>query len=317
MQAVVLAAGKGSRLHPITVGRSKAMLPVLGQPMVRRVMETLRAGAPGGFVLVVSPEDREIVEYFEGDPDLGPRVKFVEQPERLGMAEALSRAAPFLEGDFLLSACDNLVAPEVVAGMLALWGEEPRPNAVLALMEVAPEQAASVGIVALQGEWVTRIVEKPAPGEAPGATASMPLYLFSRRLLDYLPEVPRSPRGEYELQDAIQMLIEREGRVRGCRAPGRLTLTTPADLLALNRRFLEDGGAQHHPAPRGVGAGTRLFPPLYVEAGALIGAGCAIGPHVYIERDCRVGDGAAVREAVLLRGASVPPGARVQGQVVS
>ena len=71
------------------------------------------------------------------------------------------------------------------------------------------------GIVELDGEWVVRIVEKPTPEEAPSNVSSLPMYCFGQTLLGYLPEIELSPRGEYELQDAIQMLIEREGRVRG------------------------------------------------------------------------------------------------------
>jgi bifunctional UDP-N-acetylglucosamine pyrophosphorylase/glucosamine-1-phosphate N-acetyltransferase len=145
----------------------------------------------------------------------------------------------------------------------------------------------------------------------------MPLYIFSKRILDYLPEVPLSPRGEYELQDAIQMLIERDGRVRGYHTPGRLTLTSPADLLALNRYYLVNGNANQHDVPRSVGANTKLIPPLHIEAGVVIGAGCEIGPNVYIERDCRIGNGVTIRESVLLRGVRVPDGMSIEEKVVS
>jgi dTDP-glucose pyrophosphorylase len=86
---------------------------------------------------------------------------------------------------------------------------------------------------------VIRIVEKPSPERAPSTVASIPLYCFSRRILEYLPAVARSRRGEYELQDAIQMLIEGGGHVQGEMIAGRLSLTRPADLLAINRHVIE------------------------------------------------------------------------------
>ena len=317
MQSIILAAGKGSRLHPITVKRSKAMLPILGKPMVARVMETLVANGLRDFILVVSPDDREIESYFKRESTLDVRMQFVVQPERRGMADALSRAAPFVKEDFLLTACDNLVSERDLAQMLALWNSTPGINGLLALMEVPRERIQSVGIVELEGEWVRHIVEKPDPDQVTGNTASMPLYLFSRRILDYLPEVPLSPRGEYELQDAIQMLIAHEGRVRGYHTAGRLTLTSPADLLALNRHYLVNGNANHHASPQAVGEDTKLVPPLHIESGVVIGAGCTVGPNVYIERDCQIGAGATVQESVLLRGAIVPAGAQIEGKVVS
>ncbi len=317
MQSVILAAGKGSRLHPITVNRSKAMLPILGKPIVARVMETLVENGLQDFILVINADDQEIVRYFEGESVLDVRTQFVVQPERRGMADALSHAAEYIRGDFLLTACDNLVSVKDIDQMLALWKSTPGINGILALMRVSPEKIKSVGIVELEREWVGHIVEKPDPSQVSGNIASMPLYMFSRRILDYLKEVPLSPRGEYELQDAIQMLIERDGGVRGYHAAGRLTLTSPADLLALNRHYLVNGNTTHHDFPRPVGENSKLVPPLHIESGVVIGADCVIGPNVYIERDCRIGDRATLRESVLLRGTVVLAGTLVEGKVLS
>ena len=317
MQGVILAAGHGSRLQPITLTRSKAMVPILGKPIVERVMEDLRANGVDDFILVISTDDRYISRYFRHESTIAADVRFVYQPERLGMANALQCAAPLIGEDFVLSACDNLISTQFVADMMAAWQAEPRPNAVLTLMPVEPDRLGSVGIVELDGAWVTRIVEKPAPEEAPSNISSLPLYCFNRRILDYLEEVPISPRGEYELQDAIQMVIERDGRVRGMLVDRRLTLTSPADLLAINRHYLLNGRDKPQLAPFTVGPNTQLVTPLRIEAGTVIGRDWVIGPNVYVERACQIGDGAILSNAVLLRECSVPPGARVEDQVVS
>jgi NDP-sugar pyrophosphorylase family protein len=317
VQGVILAAGKGSRLHPITLRRSKAMVPILGRPLVERVMEDLYANGVRDFILVVSPDDRDIVRYFRRESTLDADVRFVYQVERLGMADALRRAVPLLESDFILSACDNLTSAEYVGQMLAAWESEPRPNAVLSLMPVSRDRISSTGIVELDGEWVTRIVEKPSPDEAPSNVSSLPLYCFGHAVLDYLPEVQLSPRGEYELQDAIQMLVERQGRVRGVFVERRLTVTGPADLLNINRLYLISGDERPQLAPNTVGPNTRLITPLHIDSGVVIGADCTIGPNVYIERDCRIGTGSHIRDALILRGAEVPAGSRITDQVFS
>jgi NDP-sugar pyrophosphorylase family protein len=317
LQGIVLAAGKGSRLHPITVKRSKAMLPILGQPIVERVMEGLWNNGVREFVLVVSPEDKDIIRYFTDESPLRGAIEFVEQAERQGMAHALSLAAPFIGGPFVLSACDNLVAAEHIGQLVTAYMADPQTNATLSLMRIEPELIGRTGIVELHGNWVTRIVEKPKPDEAPSNIASLPLYVFTPRILDYLPEVKRSSRGEYELQDAIQMLIERDGWVRGVFTDSRLTLTGPEDLLAINRHYLLNGNLRPHLAPYTVGPNTQLITPLRVEPGTTIGADCVIGPRVYIERDATIGVGVTLRDAVVLRGAVVPAGSQVVGQVVS
>lgn len=315
MQGVILAAGKGKRLQPITFHRSKAMAPVLGKPIVERVMDELIASGVDEIVVVASPDDEELVRYFSRQSALRDRVRLVYQPERLGMAHALQCAAPLLHGEFVLCACDNLVPAEQAEKLVARWQAAPQPNAVLALMEVDHDEVSKGGIVAMDGPWVTRIVEKPRPEEAPSNLYSMALYAFSPRILDYLPYVPRSPRGEYELQDAIQALIERDGRVCGVTVTGRLTLTTPEDLLDINCRYLSSAGGTCLPAPDAVGPQSSLVAPLFVEHGAVIGPDCVVGPEVYLERDCRIGQGVTLRRAIILRGSVVPDGTSIQDQV--
>jgi len=316
MQAVILAAGKGSRLNPITLRRSKAMVPILGRPIVERVMETLAQNGIHHFIMVISREDSEVGRYFREETTLDVDIQFVIQPERLGMANALQMAAPHIRGTFILSACDNLVPPEHVAALLEAHRAR-KANATLSLMKVDPALVNRTGIVELYNGDVRRIVEKPTPQEAPSDIASLPLYVFSPRLLDYLPEVKPSPRGEYELQDAIQMLIERDGGVTGLLTPSRLQLTNAADLLALNRHYLTTGGDKPQLAPQSVGQHTHLITPLRIEEGTTIGPGCVIGPRVYIERNCRIGADVLIKDAVILRDTVIEDGRQVVGEVVS
>ena len=240
------------------------------------------------------------------------------------MANALSLAVPYIEDAFILSACDNLTPSEHIAELLETQ-QTANAHATLSLMEVAPERISSTGIVDMQDGRIRRIVEKPKPEEAPSNISSLPLYVFSRQILDYLPEVQPSARGEYELQDAIQMLIERDGErdggVTGVFAPSRLQLTNAGDLLTLNRHYLDmttDGRSvhinvdgensvaqkdliQHSLYSNGKGAnGTpppppppaQLIDPVRIEDGVTIGANSIVGPYVYLERGCCIGDGA-------------------------
>jgi bifunctional UDP-N-acetylglucosamine pyrophosphorylase/glucosamine-1-phosphate N-acetyltransferase len=315
MQAVILAAGKGTRLRPITLTRSKAMAPVAGKPMIERVMETIVENGVRRFIVVVSDDDRDIRPYFQSQTSLPATFQFVIQPERLGMANALSLAAPYLHGEFILSACDSIVPPAHVAGLLAAH-QSQAANATLSLMELPPAQVSKSSAVDWHNGAIRRIVEKPAPGEAPSNIGSLPLYVFSPRVLDYLPEVQPSARGEYELQDAIQMLIERDGRVGGVLTRQRAQLTNVEDLLDLNRHYLNQlNGAVPEPPP--LAATIQLRPPVYIEAGADIGPGCVIGPHVTLEAGCRIGPNAHVQNAVIMAGAVIETGRHIAGKVIT
>ena len=315
MQAVILAAGKGTRLRPITLTRSKAMAPVAGKPMIERVMETIVENGVRRFIVVVSDDDRDIRPYFQSQTSLPATFQFVIQPERLGMANALSLAAPYLHGEFILSACDSIVPPAHVAGLLAAH-QSQAANATLSLMELSPAQVSKSSAVDWHNGAIRRIVEKPAPGEAPSNIGSLPLYVFSPRVLDYLPEVQPSARGEYELQDAIQMLIERDGRVGGVLTRQRAQLTNVEDLLDLNRRYLNQlNGAVPEPPP--LAATIQLRPPVYIAAGADIGPGCVIGPHATLEAGCRIGPNAHIQNAVIMAGAVIETGRRIAGKVIT
>jgi len=316
MQGVILAAGKGSRLHPITLKRSKAMLPVLGQPIVERVMETMVQNGIRHFILVVSREDGDVGRYFREHTHLDVDIQFVIQKERLGMANALSLAAPHIHNSFMMSACDNLTPPEHIAHLLATH-QSAGAQATLSLMEVDPSLVSKTGVVDLQNGRIQRIVEKPGPGQAPSNIASLPLYVFSPRLLEFLPQVNLSPRGEYELQDAIQMLISQGLHVTGAFTNSRLQLTNAGDLLALNRHYLTTGGDDPQLAPRRVGQHTHLITPLRIEDGTTIGAGCVIGPRVYIEQNCHIGADVLIKDAVILRNSTIEDGRQVVGEVVS
>jgi bifunctional UDP-N-acetylglucosamine pyrophosphorylase/glucosamine-1-phosphate N-acetyltransferase len=294
------------------------MLPILGKPIVERVMETLCANGINDFILVVSRDDRDIVKYFNEESELEFNITFVVQEERLGMANALQRAAPFIHQDFVLSACDNLAPVQHVAELIERQQADETIHATLSLMRIDPSSVSKTGIVEMMDGRVTHIVEKPQPEEAPSDIASLPLYVFTSRILDYLPQVPLSPRGEYELQDAIQMLIEADGGVQGVFfVEGRLTLTGPDDLLAINRHYLLNGYDRPQLAPFTVGNNTHLITPLRIEQGTVIGEGCVIGPRVYIERDCHIGSNVTIKDAVVLRESAIEDGAMIVGQVVS
>jgi bifunctional UDP-N-acetylglucosamine pyrophosphorylase/glucosamine-1-phosphate N-acetyltransferase len=312
MQAVILAAGLGTRLQPVTRDRSKAMVPTLGRPLVERAMMPYAANGIRDFVLVVGADDEEIKRHFTHRSGLDVTVRFAVQIERLGMAHALAAAADVIEGPFVLSACDSLVSVEHVGEVLCA---AENADAVISLLDVEAELVTRSASVELDGVWVRRIVEKPVAGEVTSNTISLPHYVFPRRLIDGLPRVGRSVRGEYEIQDAIQTLIDDGGTVVGVRAAERRQVSTPEELLALTKQLLREEVEPALIAPARVGEGTDLIGPLRIDAGVEIGDHCEIGPHVYLESGASLGNGAVVRESVVLRNARVHDGEVVEGRV--
>jgi NDP-sugar pyrophosphorylase family protein len=317
MQAVILAAGKGSRLLPITTSRTKPMLPILGKPIVERIMENLAACGLSEFILVANPKGREIRKYFQDESTLDIDLRFVDQPRQLGTAHALMQAAPLLREDFILSASDTLVSIEDIRRLISSWAIEASPEALLSLMIIPIVEVVKTGIVTMEEDRVTSIVEKPSPDQAVSNISSLPIYCFSPRVLDLLSCIQLSPRGEYEIQDAIQMLIAQGRDVRGLFFHGKHTLTTAEDLLEINLHFLQSGDGNWPINPQSFGPNTHLVSPLYIGPGTIIGSNCTIGPGVYIEGNARIGDSVRLHNVVVLREAVIPEGLSLSHQVVS
>jgi NDP-sugar pyrophosphorylase family protein len=317
MLAVVLAAGLGKRLRPLTDARSKAMLPVAGKPMVERVMERLAAEGVERFIGVARPGDEPLLELLD-QPTWRDCIRLTLQEARRGMADAVSCAVPSLReeevDEFLLASCDNIFPAGHIAALVA-YRREHRLDAALTLMQVHPEEIPTLAVVRLENDRVTGIVEKPRPEEAPSDLGSVALYALTPRVLEWVHRVPISPRGEREFPDALRLLIEDGGAVGAVVVASRMTLTSPDHLLALNRRFLRDDPTCAI-VEANLPPGVVLAPPVRIEEGVRVGRGCRIGPEVYLEGGCQVGKGSALREAVVLRDAMVPPGSSVRGKVV-
>ncbi len=314
MQAVILAAGRGTRLRPVTANRSKAMVPVLGRPLVERALQPFVENGVRDVVFVISPDDTEIWSYFTERTSLDISARFVIQEERLGMAHALRLAAPLVDGRFVLSACDSLLDP---AHVRKLFSVDDDADAVLSLLDVEPEKLSRSGVVELDGARIRRIVEKPCPENAPSNTVSLPHYVFSPRLLELLPSVQPSLRGEYELQDAIQGLIDGDRTVIGVLADKRFQVSSPEDLLKLTRRLFSDGSEPLRKGSAAVGCGRTLVEPFHIEPDAALGDDCEIGPEAFLESGCFVGEGAVVRRSVVLRGGRVARGETVEDRIVT
>lgn len=316
MQAVILAAGSSSRLLPASTRRSKAMMPILGIPIIERIIENLDIKGIAQFIVVVSPHDNDIVQYFREKSRFQSRVRLITQPQALGTADALNSASPLIDSDFLLSSCDNLVESHEISKMLDHWNARTDPKGLLAVMPMQARGVRRSSLVEMAEEEVISIVEKPSGKDLHSGIASLPLYIFSPLILSYLNEVQSSIRGEREIQDAVQLLIDRHGKVGIFSISERMTLTSPLDLLAINLNYLK----LHYPltfeSALRCGQKIKMISPVHVEEGIEIGQDCVIGPNVYAEQGSRIGNCVTLRNSVLLKGAFIADGVTVSDTVV-
>ncbi len=206
MQAIILAAGKGTRLHPLTLETPKPMIPVNGKPMLQIILEQLKTAGVTDVVLVVHYLKDKIIDYFKDGSQIGLKITYVDQKEMRGSADAIAKCEPYVTDDkFFVIACDSLFETDQLSRVLA----HKDADGVFTCKEVTYEAAKQLGVLFVEGNRVTKIIEKPQ--DPPSVLANFSVYLLPKAVFKACKEVPQGPKGEYWLPEAIQMLID-EGK---------------------------------------------------------------------------------------------------------
>lgn len=203
MQAVVLAAGKGIRLRPLTEKMPKAMVELNGKPMIERVLGNLsKAGFLEAHIIVGYM--KEAIEKKIGEKFAGMTINYFVQEKQLGTAHALSLVEEFVDEKFLAINGDVLVEPELLKELIEA-GKKGPDDAVIVCRDV--EDPWDFGCLKLEKNKVVDIVEKPPPGQEPSKTVNIGVYVFDKKIFEAIREIDLSERNEFELVDAIKKLI--------------------------------------------------------------------------------------------------------------
>jgi len=227
MQAVILAAGRGKRLAPLTDTQPKVMVPVAGQPLVERISRQLASNGLRDQIIVVGYMKEMVMEHLGNGHAWGANITYVVQEEPLGTAHALRMAEPFIKGDFLMIFGDSLIETSMVAHVLVA----PTPGAIGCAQVDEPSR---FGILSLEnGNRVTGLIEKPK--DPPSNLAIMAMYKFPHSIMDMLGNVGVSERGEIELPDAVRMLIAQGVAFTAVDITGVMDIGTMADWERANQ----------------------------------------------------------------------------------
>jgi UDP-N-acetylglucosamine diphosphorylase/glucosamine-1-phosphate N-acetyltransferase len=315
VKAVLLAAGEGVRLLPVTAKRPKHLIQVGGKPILQHCLEALKANGIIEAVIVTHYLSDKIRCYFGDGAKLGVKISYVEQKEVLGTGNAASVVEPFVDGKFMLVYGDLLFSKEAIKTLLAAYTSE-NPDAVMAV--VCVNKPESYGVVELgKDKAIKRIVEKPKPAKAPSNLANAGLYIFGKEVFEALRQVKRSVRGEWELTDAVTLLAKEGKRVVAAEIAkdSWFDVGRPWDLLDANgwalrkmdHRVLGNVEAGAHllgpvtvAATARVRSGAYIEGPCFIDEGADVGPNCYIRPSTSIGKNARVGNGCEVKNSVLM-----------------
>ena len=209
-KAVTLAAGRGTRMQSLTDDRPKPMLPLGGRPMLAHQIERLEAAGVREILIVVGYKAEIVRDYFAANPPRLAKLSYVRQERQDGTGSAAKLASEFSAGDpFLMVYGDNLVDAEVYRQMIAA---ADGAEMVLAVKRV--DDPYQGGAVYVEGDRVTKIVEKPPQGTSTTNWVNAGIYIFRGSIFARLDALELSPRGEYELTDAVHAVLDSGATVR-------------------------------------------------------------------------------------------------------
>ncbi len=313
MKGLILSGGAGTRLRPITHTAAKQLVPVANKPVLFYGLEAMRSAGITEVGIVVGDTHAEIEAAVGDGSRFGLAVTYLPQEAPLGLAHAVLISDAFLGDDpFVMYLGDNLLKEGIAPFVRAF--DESRPDALILLQKVADPQ--SYGIAELDGDGhVARLVEKPA--EPRSDLALVGVYLFTPAVFASVKAIAPSARGELEITDAIQHMVDRGLRVEPhvvtgwWKDTGRLEDMLEANRLVLSTLVADVRGDLRETTIEGpvqVGDGTRLER-CTVRGPVVIGAGCRltdsfIGPYTALS-DGVVVDHAELENSIVLENSRI------------
>jgi bifunctional UDP-N-acetylglucosamine pyrophosphorylase/glucosamine-1-phosphate N-acetyltransferase len=311
LKAVILAAGEGSRMRPLTYTRPKVMLPIANKPILEHLLIEAKKAGIREFIFIVGYRDEQVRDYFGNGDKWGVSIGYSTQRRQLGTADALKMIEGLVDGNFLVINGDIIVSQKDI-DRLANSSDNT-------LSVVKVEDARDLGAVEINGSKVVRIYEKVKKPPSPMANAG--LYLFTPDIFDAISQTSKSPRGEYEITDSLQWLIDQRGYISYQEIGYWLDLSYPWDLLTANESLLTGIKSQYLGEIEGnvvikgevaIGKNTVARSGSYIVGPVIIGQDCDLGPNCHIRPytsigdNCQIGAAVEVKNSIIMRGSKIP-----------
>ncbi|WP_410764621.1 sugar phosphate nucleotidyltransferase [Haloferax sp. DFSO60] len=292
--AVVLAAGEGMRLRPLTKYRPKPMLPVMNVPLLEHVFESLVTAGFSEISVVVGYQRDRVQEYFGFEYDGVPLTYHI-QEQQLGSGHAVLQAKSEIDGSFLVVNGDQLVAPDTMDAVVSAHNAGDQ-FATLGVVE--SEVAPQYGAVTLDGDSVVELVEKPGEGHYHLLNAGV--YAFEPDVFEVIAATP-TENGEYSLPNAITTAISDGRDVRGIRTSDFWRdATYPWDLLSLTAEMMGQNDDAIHIDPTAVVADDAIVRgPVVIGPDTVVSPGAVLGPYTTVGRNSTVGCNAVVEHSIV------------------
>lgn len=291
MKAVILAAGEGTRLRPLTLTRPKQIFPLVGKPLLEHTLIALKKTGIQEVLMVVGYLKEKVISTLGNGEKLGIKIVYVEQKQFLGTAHAAGLAEKFIDNEPFLLINGDVITKETTYQGLKNKFEEERTDAILAVTQA--QEPSKYGIIQTEEDKVTKIIEKPAK-TSPSDSVNAGIYLFTPQIFEAIRQTGKSQRGEYEITDSIQILINQGKNV------GTYKITSywfdighPWDLLDANQTLMKEAELKIEGEKE---QGVTIIPPVHIGKNTIIRSGTYLRGPVYIGEECDIGPNCYIRE---------------------
>ena len=290
LKAIILSAGEGSRMRPLTLTKPKTMLPVAGKPIIQYNIESLRDNGITDILLIVRYKEEIVRNYFGDGSDFGVNISYKTQKDFLGTANAISYGEDFIDDSIIVLNGDIILDDEIIHEIIKKYNYLS-PDTLMLLTEV--EDPSAFGVVEIENGNIKNIVEKPKREEAPSNWVNAGIYIFNKDIFDKIRETEISERGEYEITDSVSLQIEDNKKVIGHKtSKDWIDVGRPWELIEVNEELI---GKLKTEIKGTVEAGAVIHGEVFLDEGSVIKAGVYIEGNVYIGKNCDIGPNSYIR----------------------
>ncbi len=298
-------------MRPLTYGRPKVMLPIANKPILEHLLIAATQAGIKEFIFIVGYHDEQVREYFGRGDKWKISIEYSTQRRQQGTADAVRMVRNLVDGRFLMINGDIIVNQSSIKNLLG------NKDNTMSVVEV--EDTEGLGLVELAEDRVVHIYEKVE--KPPSRMANAGLYLFTPDIFTAISQTPKSARGEYEITDSLQLLIDQKSPVLYQIIDSWLDISHPWDLLPANESILSRmesrslGKVEKNAVIKdavSIGEGSLVRSGSYIAGPVIIGQNCDIGPNCYIRPytaigdDCYIGSAVEVKNSIIMKGSKIP-----------
>lgn len=314
MKAVILAAGRGTRLQPLTYTKPKVLLPLANKPIIQHIVEDLLALQAEGttideIFIVTNYLEGHVKSFFEYWAPVGVKINFVRQDRIGGTGDALKTVAGKVDENFIMVNGDEVFGANPFTAVLKAFIDKTALAVIGAAETQHPEK---YGVLVTNPDSALESIAEKSP-DPPSNLVNTGVYVFSPKIFKYLEKIEKTERGEYELTDAIKAMAAETSRVFVAKIDKWRGVSMLWDMFEANEmkvdQLLEKERSENNVM---LGEAVEIKPGVHIEGKVIIGDGSVIGPNCYIRdttsigRNCRIGNGVEIKNCIIMDNSKVP-----------